>query len=98
MRGKYFVKEVFLCLLFIALVCILHEHVDDNTTPDLIIIIKKKLADLWTLLSRQIIIRLKENEKKKKYPELIRELRKLWNMKVTIILIVIGAFSTVTKG
>ena len=27
-----------------------------------------------------------------------RELKKLWNMKVTIILIVIGAFGTVTKG
>ena len=27
-----------------------------------------------------------------------RELKKLWNMKVTIITIVIGAFGTVTKG
>ena len=29
---------------------------------------------------------------------LLGELKKLWNRKVTIIIIVIGAFSTVTKG
>ena len=32
-----------------------------------------------------------------KYLDLARELKKLWNMKVTIIPIVIGAFGTVTK-
>ncbi len=30
--------------------------------------------------------------------DLARELKKLWNMLVTIMLIVIGAFGTVTKG
>ena len=30
--------------------------------------------------------------------DLASELKKLWNMKVTIILIVIGAFGAVTKG
>ena len=30
--------------------------------------------------------------------DLARELKKLWNTKVTIVLIVIGAFGTVTKG
>ena len=43
-------------------------------------------------------IKLKECEKKDKYLDLARELKKLWNMKVTIIPIVIGAFGTVTKG
>ena len=43
-------------------------------------------------------IKLKECEKKNKYLDLAKELKKLWNMKVTIILIVIGAFGTVTKG
>ena len=43
-------------------------------------------------------INLKECEKKDKYPDLARELKKLWNMKVTIIPIVIGAFGTITKG
>ena len=43
-------------------------------------------------------IKLKEYEKKDKYLDLARELKKLGNMQVTIILIVIGAFGTVTKG
>ena len=41
---------------------------------------------------------LKESEKKNKYQDLARELKKQWNKKVTIIPIVIGAFGTVTKG
>ena len=40
---------------------------------------------------------MKECEKKDKYLDLARELKKLWNMKVTIVPIVIGAFGTVTK-
>ena len=43
-------------------------------------------------------VRLKENEKKDKYLELPKELKKLWNMKVTFIPIVIGALVTVTEG
>ena len=43
-------------------------------------------------------IKLKECEKKDKYLDLASELKKLWNMQVTIIPIVIGAFGTVTKG
>ena len=33
-----------------------------------------------------------------KYLDFSRELKKLWNMKVTIVPIVIGAFATITKG
>ena len=43
-------------------------------------------------------IKLKEYEKKDKYLDLARELKKLWNMRVTIVPIVICAFGTVTKG
>ena len=43
-------------------------------------------------------IKPKECEKKDKYIDLARELKKLWHMKETIIPIVIGAFGTVTKG
>ena len=43
-------------------------------------------------------IKLKKSEKKDKYPNLDRELKKLWNMKVTILPIVIGGFGTVTRG
>ena len=41
-------------------------------------------------------VKLKESKKKDKY--LSRKLKKLWNMKVTIIPNVIGAFGKVTKG
>ena len=43
-------------------------------------------------------IKLKDCEKKDKYLDLARELKKLWNMQATIKPIVIGAFGTVTKG
>ena len=43
-------------------------------------------------------IELKENAKKDKYIDLARELeKKLWNMKVTLLPIVIGSFGTVAK-
>ena len=42
-------------------------------------------------------INLKESEKKDKYLYLARELKKLWNMKVTIVPIVIGALDIITK-
>ena len=40
----------------------------------------------------------KKCEKRDKYLDLAKELKKLWNMKVTIIPVVIGALGTVTKG
>ena len=43
-------------------------------------------------------IKLKECEKKDKYLDLSRELKKLWNTEVTIVLILIGVFDTVTEG
>ena len=42
-------------------------------------------------------VKLKESEKKDKYLDHTRELKKLWNMKVTVIYIVISAHGTVTK-
>ena len=73
--------------------------------PDLIIINKKKrkkkkrickIVDFAVPTDHRI--NLKECEKKDKYLNLARELKKLLNMKVTIVLIVIGAFGTITKG
>ena len=43
-------------------------------------------------------IKLKESEKKDKYLDFARELKKLWNIKMKIIPMVIGAFGTITKG
>ena len=67
--------------------------------PHLIIINKKKrnckIVDFAVPADHRI--NLKESEKKDKYLDLARELKKLWNMKVTIVLIVIGALGTITK-
>ena len=43
-------------------------------------------------------INLKKSEKKDKYLDLARELKKPRNMKVTITPIVIGSLGTITKG
>ena len=42
-------------------------------------------------------VKLKEREKRDKFLNLARELKKLWNIKGTFIPIVIGALGTVTK-
>ena len=68
--------------------------------PDLIMINKKKrickIVDF--AVQADYRIKLKECEKKDKYLDLAKELKKLWNMKVTIVPIVIGTFGTVSKG
>ena len=43
-------------------------------------------------------VKLEEGRKRNKYLDLARELKNLWNMKVMVMLIVIGALGTVTKG
>ena len=76
------------------------DHLISARRPDPIIINKKKrtykIVDFAVPADHRI--KLKEHEKRDKYLDLVRELKKLWNMQVTIIPIVIGAFGTVTKG
>ena len=76
------------------------DHLIPARRPDLIIINKKKrtckVVDFAVPADHRI--KQKECEKKDKYLDLARERKKLWNMQVTIIPIVIGAFGTVTKG
>ena len=43
-------------------------------------------------------VKLKESKKRDKYEDHARELKKLWSMKVTVIVVVIGVFGAVTKG
>ena len=43
-------------------------------------------------------VKIKESEKSDKYLDLARELRKLLNIRVTVIPIVIGALGTIPKG
>ena len=76
------------------------DHLISTRRPDRIIINQKKrickIGDFAVQADQRI--KRKECEKKDKYLDLTRELKKLWNMHMTIIPIVIGAFGTVTKG
>ena len=76
------------------------DHQISARRQDLIIIKKKKrtcrIVDFAVPVDPRV--KLKECEKRDKYLDLARELKKLRNMKVTIIAIVIGALGTVTKG
>ena len=78
---------------------ILTDHLIPARRPDLMIINKKKIYKIVDFaVPADHRIDLKESEKKDKYLDLARELKKLWNMKVTIVSIVIGALGTITKG
>ena len=84
------------------------DHLISARRPELIIIIiiinkekKKKIENLQNCrfsVPADHRIKLKECEKKDKYLDLARESKKLWNMKMSIVPIVIGAFGTVTEG
>ena len=75
-------------------------HLIPARRPDLIIFNQKKrickIVDFAVPADQRI--NLKESEKKDKYLDLAKELKKLWNMKVTIVPIVICALGTITKG
>ena len=76
------------------------DHLIPARRPDLKIINKKKricrIVDF--AVPADYRINLKESEKKDKYLDLASELKKLWNMKVEIVPVVIGALGTITKG
>ena len=76
------------------------NHLIQARRPDRMIINKRKrtckIVDFAVPADHGL--KWKESEKKDKYLDLTRELKKLWNMKVTIIPVVIGALGTVTKG
>ena len=74
------------------------DHLISARIPDLINRKKRICKIVDYAVSADHRIKLKECEKKDKYFDLARELTKLWNMKVTIVPIVIGAFGTITKG
>ena len=75
------------------------DHLISARRPLLIIIYKK--GRIWKIVDFVVLadyrINLKECEKKNKYFDLARGLKKLWNMKENIRPIVIGAFGTITK-
>ena len=76
------------------------ERLISARRPDHIIIDKNKrickIVDFAVLVDYRI--KLKECEKKDKYLDIAREIKKLWKMKVTIVPIMIGTLGIVTKG
>ena len=67
------------------------DHLISARRPDQIINKKRRICKIVDFaVSADHRMKLKEYENKDKYLDLARELKKLWNMKVTIILIVIG--------
>ena len=76
------------------------DHLIPARRPDLIIINeKKRICKIVNFaIPADHRINLTKSEKKYKYLDLARELKKLWNKKVTIVPIVIGALGTITKG
>ena len=68
--------------------------------PDFIIINNQKrtyrIVDFAVPAGHRV--KLKESEKKDMYLNLVRDLKKLRNMKVMVIPILLGALGTVTKG
>ena len=82
------------------------DHLISARRPDLVIVNnnnkkkkKRESAELWIL---QFQLTREWNWKKAKRTistwTVAKELKKLWNMKVTVIPIVIGALITITKG
>ena len=62
--------------------------------PDLVIVNEKQkksvLADHW--------LKIKEIQKRAKNLDVARELKKQWNMKLTVISVVVGTLGTILKG
>ena len=69
-------------------------------------LILAKRPDLWIVNKKQSVtngrlghpVRVQSKTNIDQYMSLVGELKKIWNMKVTVITIVIGAIGTVTKG
>ena len=77
------------------------DHLILARRPDLGIINKKKRPCLIVDFAVPVNHRVNLKEKKGKYLDFAKKLKKktkLWNMKVTVILIINGIFATVTKG
>ena len=76
------------------------DHLIPAGSPDLIKSNKRKriceIVDFAVPADHRI--NLKECEKKHKYLDLARELKKPWNIKVMIVPLVISALGTITKG
>ena len=76
------------------------DHVIEARRPDMIIVEKKNNKCQVVDFAVPFDTRVDEKEKEKifKYQDLARELKKLWNKKVNVIPVVIGALGTAPKA
>ena len=93
-------EKFIIIIIIIIIISIQTDHLILARRPDLIIINKnKRICKIVNFaVPADHRINVKESEKKDKYLDLVRDLKKLWNKKVTIVPIVIGALGTITKG
>ena len=75
---------------------ILTDHIILARQPDLQKKRTGQVVDVAVLADHRV--KLKEGEKRDKYLDLARELKKLWNMTMTVVPIVVGALETIHKG
>ena len=75
------------------------DHVIEARHPDMIVVdkVKKTCAIIDFAIPYDSRVNNKEMEKIEKYQNLARELRKLWNMKVKVIPIIIGTLGTTPR-
>ena len=75
------------------------DHAIEARRPDLVVVDKKerncKIIDF--AVPRDSRIEEKEKDKIEKYQDLRRELRKIWNVKVKIIPLVVGCLGAIPK-
>ena len=75
------------------------DHVIEARRPDMVVIDKAKnhcqIIDFAVQYDSRV--EQKELEKKEKYQDLARELKKIWNMKATVTPVVIGALGAIPK-
>ena len=76
------------------------DHLILARRPESVIINKQKktcrIVDFVVPADHRV--KLKESKKKDNNLDVARELKKLWNIKVTVVSIVIDALGTITKG
>ena len=75
------------------------DHVIEVRRPDMVVIDKAK--NHWQIIDFAVPygsrVEQKVLEKKEKYQNLARELKKIWNMKATVTPVVIGALGAIPK-
>ena len=72
------------------------DHVIEHRRPDVVVFDKHdKMCHLIDIAVPGDRVEAKENEKVQKYQDLARELRKLWQVKVKVVPVVVGALGTI---